>query len=72
MRSLKARGLRIPEDVAVAGFSDSFASTIVEPGLTSVAQPLQEMGEKAAACLLWQLEGFEPVRKGELIPFEAV
>ncbi len=60
MRSLKARGLRIPEDVAVAGFSDSFASTIVEPGLTSVAQPLQEMGEKAAACLLRQLEGFEP------------
>ena len=36
------------------------ASTIVEPGLTSVAQPLQEMGEKAAACLLRQLEGFEP------------
>lgn len=60
MKSLKVRGLRIPEDVAVAGFSDSFASTIVEPGLTSVAQPLQEMGEKAAACLLRQMEGFEP------------
>ena len=60
MRVMKERGIIIPDDIALAGFSDSLASTIVEPGLTSVAQPLQEMGEKAAACLLRQLEGFEP------------
>ncbi len=60
MRVLKEKGIRIPEDIALAGFSDSLASTLVEPGLTSVAQPLNEMGTQAAACLLRQLEGFEP------------
>ena len=60
MRVLRNRKFRIPEDIAVAGFSNSFASTIVEPGLTSVAQPLHEMGIQAANCLLRQLEGFEP------------
>lgn len=63
MKVLKSRGLRIPEDVALAGFSDSFASTLVEPGLTTVAQPLDEMGAQAAACLLRQMEGFEPADK---------
>ena len=60
MNVLKDKGLRIPEDIAVAGFSDSFASTLVKPNLTSVAQPLQEMGIQAAKCILKQLEGFEP------------
>ena len=60
MNVMKDKGLRIPEDIAVAGFSDSFASTLVKPKLTSVAQPLQEMGIQAAKCLLRQLEGFEP------------
>jgi DNA-binding LacI/PurR family transcriptional regulator len=63
MKVLKERKIRIPEDVALAGFSDSLASTIVEPGLTSVAQPLHEMGTQAAACLLRQMEGFEPADK---------
>ena len=60
MKVLKERKIRVPEDVALTGFSDSLASTIVEPGLTSVAQPLHEMGTQAAACLLRQMEGFEP------------
>ena len=69
---MKERGIRIPDDIALAGFSDSLASTIVEPGLTSVAQPLHEMGNQAAACLLRQMEGFEPadttlMLEGELV-----
>ena len=72
MKVMKERGIRIPDDIALAGFSDSLASTIVEPSLTSVAQPLHEMGNQAAACLLRQMEGFEPadttlMLEGELV-----
>ncbi|MBR1576458.1 MAG: LacI family DNA-binding transcriptional regulator [Bacteroidales bacterium] len=61
MKVLKQRGIRIPEEMAVAGFSESFTSTFIEPNLTSVAQPLTEMGVLAARQLLRQLDGFEPV-----------
>ena len=60
MKTIRQRGLRIPEDIAVAGFSESFAATLVEPQLTTVAQPLEEMGRLASKLLLKQLEGFEP------------
>jgi LacI family transcriptional regulator len=46
------RGLRIPADIAVAGFDDSPGSRMVWPPLTSVHQPLEEMGARAVALLL--------------------
>ena len=52
MRYLKEVGKRIPEDIAIVGFSESHSALIVEPKLTSVAQPLTEMGHKAAEIIL--------------------
>ena len=57
MKALKKRGLKIPQDVAVAGFSESRSALIIEPNLTTVAQPLTEMGETAARLLLNKLQG---------------
>ncbi|WP_319762492.1 LacI family DNA-binding transcriptional regulator [Maridesulfovibrio sp.] len=59
----REEGLRIPEDVALAGFSGSPESALIEPGLSSVAQPAFEMGKAAATLLLKQLhekENFRP------------
>jgi DNA-binding LacI/PurR family transcriptional regulator len=53
---IKAKGLRIPEDIAVAGFSNDFASALIEPGLTTVAQPMQEIGKTAMQLLLEMME----------------
>jgi LacI family transcriptional regulator/LacI family repressor for deo operon, udp, cdd, tsx, nupC, and nupG len=53
---IKAKGLRIPEDIAVVGFSNDYASALIEPGLTTVAQPMQEIGESAVQLLLEQME----------------
>lgn len=50
MMELKKRGLRVPEDVAVVGFSESPVGRILD--LTSVSQPTQEMGHMAAELLL--------------------
>ena len=47
-----AAGLRVPEDVAVVGFDDLPEAEWVRPGLTSVRQPIAQMGEAALRMLL--------------------
>jgi len=56
MQVIKAKGLRIPEDIAVVGFSNDYASDLIEPGLTTVAQPMREIGKIAVQLLLEQME----------------
>ncbi|HZO71344.1 MAG TPA: LacI family DNA-binding transcriptional regulator [Ktedonobacteraceae bacterium] len=46
------RGLRVPEDIAVVGFDDNPSSAHMEPPLTTVRQPLYEMGRRAIELLL--------------------
>ena len=47
----RARGLRVPEDLSVVGFDDVEHATIVTPALTTVRQPLAEMGRTAVSLL---------------------
>ncbi len=55
MQTLQRRGMRIPKDIAVVGFSDGRFSGITEPNLTSVDQHGYEMGTVAAEMLLRRL-----------------
>lgn len=55
MLFMKAKGVRIPEDIAVVGFSNNYGSTLIEPRLTTVAQPTHEIGQVAAQLLLDQI-----------------
>lgn len=50
-------GLRIPQDVSVIGFDDIPLAAFSEPGLTTIRQPLQRMGEIAAKTVIDQIEG---------------
>lgn len=52
MKVLKRHGVRIPEDIAVIGFSESPMATVIEPNLSSVAQPTFEIGASAARLVL--------------------
>ena len=52
IKALKQHGLRIPEDVAVVGFSNWNFCDMVDPPLSSVDQPGKEMGKKAMKRLL--------------------
>lgn len=56
MRAARDRGLRIPEDLSVVGFDDVEHASIVTPGLTTVRQPLAEMGRTAVSLLVRLLE----------------
>lgn len=49
---IKKRGLRIPQDFAVIGFSNDQLSSLIEPSLTTIAQPVQQIGETAAEMLM--------------------
>jgi LacI family transcriptional regulator len=57
IQSARAHGLRVPEDVSIVGFDDVEHATIVTPDLTTVRQPLAEMGRTAVSLLNRLLEG---------------
>ena len=55
MRAFLDAGLRVPQDVSVVGFDDILGTAFQNPGLTTVRQPLREMGETAGRLLLERL-----------------
>ena len=57
MKAIKKTGLRIPEDVAVIGFDDIPLCTLVEPELTTIAQPKYDIGCQAMELLLKIITG---------------
>jgi DNA-binding LacI/PurR family transcriptional regulator len=64
LQALYERRVRVPDEASVIGFDDTFASHLA-PALTTVRQPMFEMGRRAAALAL-QLAGAERRRKREI------
>lgn len=56
IRALAEAGLRVPEDCSVIGFDDIPAAALSTPGLTTIRQPMGEMGEYAAEYVLKHLD----------------
>lgn len=56
MRAAQERGLMMPRDLSIVGFDDSWGAAIVSPQLTTVRQPLLEMGRVAVSLLIRLLE----------------
>lgn len=52
IRALEESGLRVPQDVSVMGFDDIYAAEFHNPALTTIRQPLYEMGRLAAQTVL--------------------
>ena len=57
LRALHGAGVRVPDDVALAGFDDEAAGRFTIPALTTVHQPLYEMGSAAARTVVAAAEG---------------
>lgn len=61
MHELQERGVDVPSTIAVVGWDDVHASRYVRPGLTTVAQPVEELGALAARRLAELVDGADPV-----------
>ncbi|MGT2910630.1 LacI family DNA-binding transcriptional regulator [Streptococcus cameli] len=56
INELQENGYRVPEDLAVLGFDDQPIAGLTKPGITTIAQPIQEMGELVTEILIHSLE----------------
>lgn len=56
---IKSFGLRVPEDISVCGFTNSYITEVTDPTLTSVDQRGYEMGKAAARLVINRVEGRE-------------
>lgn len=72
MDAVRNRGLRIPDDVSIIGFDDIPQSALVRPALTTVNQPLENMGRVATQMLLNLLQGAEKRAKRVELPTELI
>jgi LacI family transcriptional regulator len=65
MDAARELGLRIPEDVALAGFDDIEAAALLTPPLTTVVNPAYEVGQAAGRLILERMiEGKDAVPEG--------
>ena len=61
IRVIREHGLRVPEDISVVGFDDIESASFNSPSITTIRQPLQQMGSMAAHILLKRIRGLETI-----------
>lgn len=71
MHLLQQAGIRVPEDVAVIGFDDADVARYAEPALTTVRQPIHDLGVTLARQVL-RLAAGEKVEEATLLPTELI
>lgn len=67
IRALHDAGLRVPENVSVVGFDDILSAAYAMPALTTVRQPLREMGKRGAQVLLERIANREKEFPSEIV-----
>ncbi len=65
LKTLRRRGLNIPGDIALVGFSNSDMAELLDPPLTIIRQPAEEMGRAATELLLQLIESKRPITEFE-------
>jgi DNA-binding LacI/PurR family transcriptional regulator len=72
LAELRRKGIRVPEDVSVAGFDDIPGLEFIHPNLTTVRVPMAALGAAGVARLLNQLDGDSHGTRVRLHPVELV
>lgn len=70
IEAANAAGISIPGDISLAGFDDNAIARTVRPRLTSVRQPLEQMGEVAGQILVERLRNPSRTSQHKQVPFE--
>ena len=72
LRTLRGARLRVPADIAVTGFDDIASARHVRPALTTVRQPMRELGEEAVHALFARLRDPKTPRKAIILGTDIV
>jgi DNA-binding LacI/PurR family transcriptional regulator len=72
LQTLKRAGRRVPEDVAVVGFDDAPLAAYTTPALTTVRQPVEDLGAVAAELVLAGVAGHDVRENNPILPTELV
>lgn len=72
LAALRQAGRRVPEDVAVVGFDDSPLAVSTDPELSSVRQPIEEMGREMARAILASSRGEPRIARSLLLATELI
>lgn len=68
-QKIRQLGLRIPEDISLTGFDDLPIATIMNPMLTTVKQPIRDMGKRAMKLLIESLDSTDDSTPGTVLRF---
>jgi LacI family transcriptional regulator len=69
---LRDKGIRIPEEVGIVGFSNEPFSKFVSPSISTIAQPGFEMGQKAAEMIIRKIENKDRTYRTIVLPTELI
>ncbi len=69
---LRDKGIRIPQDFGIVGFSNEPFSRVVSPSISTIAQPGFEMGQKAAEMIINKIENKEKTFQTLVLPTELI
>ena len=72
MDVLRRRGLGVPDDVSVVGFDDIAFARYTVPALTTIAQPVREIGQETVRLLLGIVRGQTPSAVSVILPHRLV
>ncbi len=72
IKAIREAGLRVPEDISVAGFDDSSFASLLTPALTTVRQPWQQIGSMLAGATLDLIDGKERSPRRQVLEPELV
>ncbi len=57
IEAIREKNLRVPDDVSVIGFDNTVIATIIDPQLTTMAQPIQHMGREVMDLIVAEIKG---------------
>ncbi len=73
IHAIRQQGLSVPRDISVMGFDDIRYASVMEPALTTIAQPARQIGERTAVRLLKAIEsGDQPSNHPVILPHKLV
>ena len=72
IKCLQERGIKVPDEVEVAGFDDILMASFYHPSITTVHQPIEKMGNQATYTLIRLIKGEQTAIGNQILPYEII